>query len=240
MGKVEDFLFIHSDLPREGPGDRASLDWALGHLALRPDARILDAGCGPGADIAGLLSHVPRARLLAMETHAAYAARVREAFAQDPRVRVCEGDMARPQGVFDLIWCAGALYFLGVEAGLRGWRDHLAPGGAAVFTDLAWTGAPRSPEAEAFWAAYPAMGARGDVLAATLAAGYRVVADRFLPASAWTAYYGPLEARIQTLRAGGAPSAELRLALDAEQGEIDLWRAHGGEFGYLQVVAVVQ
>ncbi|MFV0515759.1 MAG: class I SAM-dependent methyltransferase [Jhaorihella sp.] len=236
---MEDFLFIHSDLPREGPGDRASLDWAMGHLGLSPDARILDAGCGPGADIPGLLSHVPRARLCAMETHAPYAARVRDAFAGDCRVEVCEGDMARPEGVFDLIWCAGALYFLGVGSGLSGWRGHLAPGGAVVFTDLAWTGAPRSAAAEAFWASYPAMQDRDGVLTATRDAGYRVVADRFLPPSAWAAYYGPLEARIETLRAG-APSAGLRLALDAEQAEIDLWRAHGAEYGYLQVVAVAQ
>lgn len=234
---MKEFLEIHSDNPREGPGDRESLDWALDPLDLPPDARVLDAGCGPGADIPGLLAHVPHARLVAMDGHAPYVDRVREAFAGDSRVRAVVGDMSRPEGRFGLIWCAGAIYHLGVEPGLRGWRDHLEPGGVVAFSELAWTGAPRSPEAQAFWhEGYPAMQDRAGVLAATRKAGYEVLADRFLPPAAWEAYYQPIEARMAGLRKRG-PSAGLQAAMEAEQSEIDLWRAHGEQFGYLQVVA---
>lgn len=233
---MKEFLEIHSDNPREGPGDQESLDWALGHFDLASDARVLDAGCGPGADIPGLLAHVPRARLVAIDGHAPYVDRVRAAFAGDARVQAIVGDMARPEGRFALIWCAGALYHLGVEPGLRGWRDHLEQGGVVAFSELAWTGAPRSPEALEFWAeGYPAMQDRAGVLADTRTAGYDIVADRFLPAAAWQAYYGPVEARVAALRAGN-PGPGMQAALDAEQHEIDLWRAHGDEYGYLQVV----
>lgn len=229
-------LTIHSGLPREGPGDRESLDWALGQAGVARSARVLDAGCGPGADIAGLLAHAPDGHVVAMEAHAPYAARVRAAFAIDRRVSVLDGDMARPPGRFDLIWSAGAVYFLGVTAALAGWRDHLAPGGAVVFSELSWCVADPAPAAVAFWAeGYPAITDAAGIAAQVQAAGYRVIAQRWLPRAAWAAYYDPLSARLAMLRAGA--DADMTAALDAEQAEIDLWRAHGGDYGYLQVVA---
>jgi ubiquinone/menaquinone biosynthesis C-methylase UbiE len=41
---------IHRGLPRQGPGDAASTTRAFAMLALKTDKpRILDVGCGPGA-----------------------------------------------------------------------------------------------------------------------------------------------------------------------------------------------
>ena len=34
-----------------------------------------------------------------------------------------------PDGAFDLIWCEGAIYNVGFEAGLRAWRRLLVRGG---------------------------------------------------------------------------------------------------------------
>ena len=34
MTDWEGFFRLHDGLPREGPGDRATLDWALGHANL--------------------------------------------------------------------------------------------------------------------------------------------------------------------------------------------------------------
>ncbi|MCE8005851.1 class I SAM-dependent methyltransferase [Aestuariivita sp.] len=231
------FFVIHSDLPREGPGDDESLNWALSHLTLPRAPRILDAGCGPGADIPGLLAHRPQARILALDTHAPFIDRVRARHADDPRVRAGTDDMARPDGRFDLIWTAGALYFLGVRAGLQGWRDHLTDECAVIYSELCWTGQPRSDAALAHWAQYEAMQDQNGVLADTRAAGFTVLAHRYLPQAAWATYYQPVQARIDRLR-GTEPDAELTAALDAEQSEIDLWHAHGNEYGYLQVVAV--
>jgi len=230
------FFAIHSGLPREGPGDRESLDWALAQVGAGRDARILDAGCGPGADIPGLLAHAPEGEVVAMETHAPYAARVRAAFAGDPRVTVLDGDMAQPPGRFDLIWSAGAVYFLGVREGLTAWRDHLAPGAAVAFSHIGWRVADPAPAVRAFWTeGYPATTDEDGIVTEVQAAGYRVVGQRWLPHAAWDAYYTPLAARVAALRAGA--DVDMTAALDAEQAEIDLWRAHGGEYGYLQVVA---
>lgn len=231
------FFALHADLPRQGPGDRESLDWALAQIDLSADARILDAGCGPGADIAGLLAHAVRGQVVAMDRHAPFVAQAQAAFAHDPRVHARVGDMASPDGQFDLIWCAGAIYFLGVREGLAGWRAHLRPGGAVAFSQIAWRSDRPAVAARDFWRDYPAMCDAAGVIALVDAAGWRVVAQRFLPRAAWAAYYDPLQRRIDTLRAG-AYDADMAQAMAAAQAEIDLWRAHGDDYGYLQIVAV--
>lgn len=230
------FWRIHTGLSREGPGDRASLDWALGHAAPPATARILDAGAGPGGDIAGLLAHAPQGSVLALETHAPYVAEIARRFGGDARVRAAVGDMLHPEGAFDLIWCAGAIYFAGVGQSLTCWRAHLKPGARVAFSQIAWKTAAPSQDSRGFWAAeYPEMCDRAWVLAQVDAAGFRPRAARFLPDSGWLAYYTGLEARMAMLHAQG-PDSALAAALAQEQAEIDLWQAHGADFGYLQVV----
>jgi hypothetical protein len=54
--------------------------------------------------------------------------------------------------------------------------------------------------------------------------------------AAWQAYYGPLADRIAALRPGA--DAEMTAVLDEHQAEIDLWRAHGQDYGYYLTVVV--
>lgn len=231
------FFEIHTGLDREGPGDRDSLDWALELARVPPDARILDAGCGPGADIAGLLDHAPKGHVLALDTHPPFVDAVRARHGGDARVTADTADMLAAQGPFDLIWCAGAIYFAGVGPALTVWQDRLTPQGRVAFSQLSWRKSDPPDAARAFWAAeYPPMTDRDGVLAQVQDAGYRVLGARFLPDAAWEAYYTPLGRRIALLRATD-PSPEMEEALDAEEVEMALWRDHGDSFGYLQVVA---
>ena len=226
----EAFWTIHADLPREGPGEAADVAWALDVAGTPADARILDAGCGPGADLLTLAELRPGARLAGIEAHAPFAEAARARLGGRAEVRV--GDMAAPGGPWDLIWCAGALYFLGIEAGLNGWRGALAPGGAAAFTEPVLA-ADAHPGSAAFWEGYEASDEDG-IAARVRAAGWRVEASRRIGPAAWEAYYGPLEARVEALR----PEAEddLAAALDAQSREIALWRADPGGIGYAQFV----
>lgn len=232
----ENFFKLHKGLQREGPGDDGSLDWALTLADVPADGVICDAGCGPGADIPGLLRHVPQGRVEALDLHAGFVDEARARMGTEPRADIREGDMGALTGPYDLIWSAGALYFLGVEAGLRSWRDALAKGGAVAFSQACWfTDAP-SAAARAYWAQeYPDMTDEAAVLAQAEAAGYRVLGSRRLPDAAWEAYFTPMEARIAALRPGA--DAALCAVLDEAQGEIDTWRAHRDEYGYLLVVA---
>jgi SAM-dependent methyltransferase len=217
---------LFDGLDRAGPGDRESLDRALAGLA--PDAAVLDAGCGRGADLPALLAMVPRGRVVAVDTAPAFIAHVRAAF---PQARAEVADMASPPGgPFDAIWSAGAVYHLGVGPALAAWRPHLAQGGRVAFSDLRLTRPDPAPAVGAFFAAEGLALSDADALAAEVrAAGYRIEEAFWLPPAAWEAYYLPLERRLDAL----PENAVARAFRD----EIALWRAHGGDFGYRLVVA---
>ncbi|MDO8884497.1 trans-aconitate 2-methyltransferase [Pseudotabrizicola sp.] len=228
------FFALHSGLPREAPGDADSLAWALDLAKTPVRARILDAGCGPGADLALLRAKRPAARLEGLDLHAPFIERIRR---EQPDVTAGVGDMLAPDGVYDLIWSAGAAYGPGVSAALTAWRDHVDPGGVVAFSDCLWRTPRPAPAARAFWQQdYPGMMDLPGHIARIEGAGYRILGARWLGAAAWEAYYGPLSDRVAALRHDA--DAEMAQVLNETQAEIELWRAHGGDYGYyLSVVA---
>jgi len=232
------FFEVHKDLPREEPGEAADVDWALGLAGVSEDAALCDAGCGPGDDIAALLAHVPQGRVLAVDAHAPFAEAAAARFAKDPRVTARAGDMAaladQPEAPFDLIWCAGALYFLGVEAGLTTFRNALKAGGFVAFSEPVFFTDTPSEEARVFWDGY-VPSTEAELRAQVQAAESEVLGARRLSDAAWENYYRPMEARIATLRPGA--DAALTEALDTNAAEAAAWRRVKGETGYMLVVA---
>ena len=216
-------LFLRLD--RAGPGDAASLERAV--QGLTPGARVLDAGCGVGADTGALLAL--GFEVTALEASEVFAAEVAR---RHPGARVVVGDMlAPPEGPYDLIWSAGAVYNVGVAAALQAWRGVLAPGGKVAFSDLCKRVAVLPPDCAAYWAS------EGLVLrdAATLeaevaAAGYRVTGADWVSDQGWADYYEPLD-----LALADCPEADLVAAFRAE---IANWRAHGETFGYRMMVCL--
>lgn len=233
----DSFFVVHSDLPREGPGEAADVVWALTLAGVPEGAVICDAGAGAGGDVAALLA-VPGARVLAIDSHPGFVVQMRARFAGEGRVTVEQGDMgdlsAHPAGPFDLIWCAGVLYFLGLETGLARMAAALKPGGVLAFSEPCLFVDQPSEAAVRFWEGYPVRDAAG-IAKAVAAAGFESLGTRALGDAAWQAYYGPMEARIAQLRVG----AEARLAamLDLHADEAALWRRVRGETGYLLTVA---
>ncbi len=226
------FFTLHRDLPREGPGVPQDVAWAAGLLDLPASARIADVGCGPGGDIAALLAAAPQGHVTALDTTPHFVEAARAAHRGDARVTVLRADMAAIANRYDLIWCAGAVYFMGVEAALRAWRKALLPRGAIAFSEACWfTDAP-DPRARAFWdREYAAMTDAAGISAQIAAAGYELLGQRRLPDAAWEAYFTPVEARIAALRAQA--DRALTAVLDEAAEEIAVWRAHRGDFGYL-------
>ena len=229
------FFTVHCDLPREGPGEAADVLWALGHLNATGPLDVMDAACGPGADLMTLAKALPDATITGIEKtpHFVIEAQARTAD-YAPRVSVIEGDMAQPGGPYDLIWCAGAVYFLGVTEGLKIWRTALKSGGAVVFSEPVLLG-PRTPEVAAFWEEYPQITDLDGIIARVEAAGYSARAHRMIVGAPWDAYYAPMQTRIDALR-GQNPDAALTAALDENQLEIDRWRAAPDQIAYALLI----
>ena len=217
-------------LARAAPGDTDSVTWACKRAKLPPDGAVLDAGCGPGPDLAALLAQVPQGRVVAVDRSSRFVARVRGA---SPQVDAHVADMLQPPGgPFDLIWSGGAVYGPGLTACLDAWRPCLTLRGCLAFTDLVWTTAAPSAKARAFWAADGATMRDADELQQVVtAAGWQVMASCWLPPMAWQDYDLPLPAHLD---AAPDPCADEIVAL---RGEIDLWHAEGQDYGYLLVVA---
>lgn len=229
------FFELHKDLPREGPGHPDDLRWVLEHIDLKDDARICDAGCGPGADVDTFLEERPSAHVTAVDAHKPFINALLARLGPDPRVMAYAGDMLKLKGPFDLIWCAGAIYFPGIEKALIAWRPSLAKGsGAVAFSASCFFPDTPSDAARAFWGGDRAW-TQAEIGEEAARAGFKITATRRLEDAAWEAYYGPQEARIAQLRPGA--NEDLAAVLDAGLAEAAAWRAVKQETGYLLVIA---
>ncbi len=228
----EAFFTVHRDLDREGPGEAADVLWALDVARTPAKARILDAACGPGADTATLAEARPEANILAVEITPHFieeAQRRTERFGA--RVDVEERSYMELDGTFDLIWCAGAVYFHGVTPVLEAWRPHIAPGGAVAFSEPSWMLEPPSEAAQAFWAGEYEPKSLGEVEAEIHAAGWGVMGQRWIVDVPWAAYYGPMIARLDRLEEDG-PTAAVAEVIQQSRDEIAKWQAAREEIAY--------
>ena len=190
-----------------GPGSAADTLRALALCGVSGPVRVLDIGCGPGA--ASLVA--PRgaaggdrdrdrpARAVSRRRRAAGGrggAGGALPHASRRTWRRCRSRRAS----FDLLWCEGAAYIIGVPQALAAWRGLLAPGGRLAFSDAVWLTETPAPRARAIFEGYAAMTDVAGVRARIAAAGWRLLGDFVLSPAAWQSYYGPLEARARTAR----------------------------------------
>lgn len=241
------FFELHRDLPREAPGNRESTERAL-RLAseVSPCRRVLDVGCGPGMQTLDLADLLPDAEIVAVDMHAPYLEEVVRRAADrgcQSRVQTKRADMRalefEPES-FDLLWCEGAAYVMGVADALVAWRPLLAPGGVVALTDAVWLQDERPDSVRRFWeAGYPAMGTVADCRQIVANCGYRLLGDFVLPETAWwDDYYRPLERHIKTLVRRYAGDAVAESVLAAEREEIEMYRHHSDCYGYAFFVMV--
>jgi len=92
--------------------------------ACGPVPRVLDLAGGTGSITRRLLARLPRARSVVLDVDAALLTIARGTFAHDPRVMVCQADLAtrawrqvlgEPDGSFDAVLTATALHWLTPE-----------------------------------------------------------------------------------------------------------------------------
>ncbi len=237
------FFRLFESLPRQGPGNRASLERALelcGTFAPRP--AVLDLGCGTGAQTLQLAEELA-GPLVAVDLHAPNVRRLQAELHGSPlasRVVALHADMARlpfPRASFDLVWSEGALYNLGLDEGLAVCRELLRPGGRLAFTEAVWRTTDPPAQVRASFADYEGMGDVANALGKLERAGFATLGHFPLPDEAWWEdFYTPLVQRIEQLR-GSSEDAETLRALDALEAEPAMHREHGSHYGYEFFVA---
>ncbi len=235
------FYEIYEAMPRQGPGDRESTERALGLLPpLTPDQRILDIGCGSGAQTIDL-ARATGARIVAVDNHPPFvsqlASRAQE-LGLEERVTAQVGDMSDlsfPDGSFDVIWSEGSIFIIGFAEGLSAWRRLLAPGGYLVVSDFCWFSDDPPAEMRALF--LDGCADVGDVEArkeAVAAKGYRLLGEFVLPETSWWENYSvPLGESLERFRRSHAGDPEALDVAARSQHEIDLYQKYSGTFGYV-------
>lgn len=234
------FFDVHTDLPREGPGNRDSTARALHLMGALPKAPlIVDIACGPGAQTLDLADLVPDARIVAIDAYPPYLKEVKRRAAAagiSTRIETRVGDMAALEidpGTADVLWCEGAAYMIGVPEALRLWPTLLTPGGRIALTEPVWLKGDPPETVVKNWAEYPAMTDVPGCREIIRRAGLKLLGDFLLPEAAWwDDYYGPLEARARRLEAKYAGNAAAKLVLQDAADEVAAYRNHAAYFGY--------
>lgn len=137
-------------------GAHAALSaWGLSHLDVRKDARILDVGCGGGANLLRLLALAPNGHVTGLDYSETSVQTSRETAAAEiaaGRCSVLQGDVAAQpfaDGSFDLVTGFETIYFWpDPTRALAEIRRVLAPSGTLFIcneddgmTDVDWTSA---------------------------------------------------------------------------------------------------
>jgi SAM-dependent methyltransferase len=234
------FCEIYEAIPRQGPGDRQSTEWAMRLLPpLTRSQRVLDIGCGAGAQTIDI-ARVTEAQIVAIDNHepfVSWTARRAAELGLADRITATVGDMNDlrfPDGSFDVIWCEGAIFIIGFAKGIATWRRFLSPGGHLAVSELCWLRADPPVEVEAFFKAEGADIGDMDARRKTIVeSGYRLVGDFVLPAVGWwDNYYAPLAAELERFRARHAGDQDALDVAARSQREIDLYRRYPEHFGY--------
>ena len=240
------FWDVHSGLPREGPGNRESTARALGLAAPIPQhAQVLDIACGPGMQTLDLAELLPDATICAVDNHEPFVEETNRRAASrgaTHRVRAIRADMRSlefPPASFDLIWCEGAAYIMGVAKALRSWRSLLKPGGKLALSEAVWLRSDPPAEVRRIWCvAYPAMGTVAACRALVRDCGFRLIGDFVLPEAAWWEYFAPKQRRLELLAAKYADDTAAELILRECAAEIANYRRYAQYCGYVFLVMV--
>lgn len=237
---LEVFLEVQRGLPRQGPGSNGSTINALEICSDLPDnPTVLDIGCGPGMQTMAL-AKACSGSIIAVDTCDEYLddlrRRVRQANLAG-HVKIKNADMEQlglPEESFDLIWCEGAAYIMGVSAALQAWRPLLRSKGYLAFTELVWLEEnPAATVAEFFRNEYPAMTSTEAIKAKIREGGYEPVGDFTLPDSSWWEdYYTPLEAKLPSLRQKYVGDEDALGVIATTEAEIEMRRRFCLSYGY--------
>jgi len=237
------YEIFDASMPRLGPGDPASTRRALNTLLSagaprEAPRRIVDIGCGNGAQTIELAKHTP-GTILAMDNHQSFLdeldRRARAAGVRD-KIRLSLRDMhtlTAGDGPFDLVWSEGALFVVGFREGVTMCRSLMAAGGGTAVSELCWLKPNPPAECREFFAGvYPAMADVDANLAMIRACGYEVLEQFAQPESAWwEPYCLPLQERLRMLRDKYAGDSDRLGMMEPIEKEIDIYRKYSAYYG---------
>ncbi|MBN1152856.1 MAG: methyltransferase domain-containing protein, partial [Dehalococcoidia bacterium] len=199
---------LYGPLPRQGPGSSACTRRAFSMLAELPEpARVLDIGCGTGAQTMEL-ARLTTGHIIAVDIFDWALDQVADKVLQAGLVgqvhttRRSMDELDFSGETFDLIWSEGALYIMGFQNALKMCHRLLRPGGYLAASELCWFEADAPDAVQAFFeTAYPDIRTVDDNVRLIASEGFELLGHFNLPGSAWwDDYYTPMSKLLPGLR----------------------------------------
>lgn len=234
------FFEIHTDLPREGPGNFQSTKAAFSLLTELPEKPvILDIGCGPGKQTFDL-AKASNSIITAIDNHHAYIDQLnKKASDQNLSSRVTGkvgdmNDLQFEEHSFDIIWAEGSIYLMGIGKALSLWKKFLKPNGYIVFSELCWFKDDRPDEIENYWLSnYGEIKTIDSIIKFISNTDYKFIGSYVLPDNAWwDDYYTPLTNRINDLKKKYSKDPEAIEVLENESLEMEMHKKYSAYYGY--------
>ena len=237
---MEVFFEIHSNNPREGPGNFESTKLAFASLINLPkNPLLLDVGCGPGKQAFDLLK-LSDANITAIDNYQPYLDSIDEKIKinnLNDRLKLSKQDMNNldfNDERFDVIWSEGAIYIMGFENGLNKWKKFLKPNGYIAVTEISWIKDNLPDDLFDFWKnAYPAIQSINGNLEIIKQCGYKPVNQFILSESAWWDYYDPIIKKLPDLKKKYTNNKEALAVIEEEKNEIELYQKYSDYYGYV-------
>jgi ubiquinone/menaquinone biosynthesis C-methylase UbiE len=235
------FWEIHSELPREGPGDNESTKKAYNMLEDLPEKpRILDIGCGPGMQTIEL-AKLSGTKIVALDFHQPFLEELKvnaeKAKVQDKIETVLGNmfDLKFEDKSFDLIWSEGAIFVIGFEKGLREWKPLLTDNGYLVVSEMSWLRPDLPDEVVEFMKhAYPVIKTVEGNLDVAKKSGYRVVNSFVLPSKSWWGnYYDWIEPKLPSIKTKYKGDEVAMQLIAFEETEIKMFHKYSDYYGYV-------
>ena len=246
MDDLRLLIDLHKQGDRQGPGGDAETERALDLATVdrRAPLQVADIGCGTGASTL-VLARLLNARITAVDFLQDFLDVLEErAASAGVAVRIstlaCSMDeLPFADEELDVIWSEGAIYTIGFEKGVAGWRRYLKADGLLVVSEITWITGSRPPELQEHWdAEYPEIDVASAKIRVLETHGYSPVGYFVLPESCWIdQYYRPMQARFEAFLNRNGNSEEARAIVAAEQREIDLYERYKAHVSYGVYVA---
>lgn len=203
MDLMDYVIDFHKDAERQGPGSDEVTRKALQYISeLDEDAKILDIGCGTGAQTI-VLAQNTKAKIIAVDMLPHFLEKLQEKVDNNNlnnRVIAKQSlmdSLSFKEKSFDVIWSEGAIYNIGFEKGLSEWRKFLKDDGYIVISEISWLTDKRPEEIEQYWTdVYSEIDTIDAKLFILEKCGYEPIAHFVLPEDCWMEhYYSPILSR---------------------------------------------